>query len=238
MSLQGTVRRAAHTAMTRDRVLAAAITLADRSGIEALTIRALAAELGVKPMTIYHYVEGKEAVLDGMVDVLFSEFALPETGLDWREAVRRRCVSARDVLVRHPWSVPLLETRRSPGAATLRHHEAMLGYFFDAGLSLSLTAHAYAIIDSFVYGFALQESTVPVEGAAGDEDTTRQIAAQFTPASYPHLVRFATDHVLQPGYRFGDSFEYGLDLLLDGIAAARDAEGATSVRSGAARPRS
>jgi AcrR family transcriptional regulator len=221
MAPQGSARRAA---ITRERVLAAAIALADRAGIEALTIRALAAELGVKPMTIYHYVEGKEVVLDGMVDVLFSEFELPAAGLDWREAVRRRCVSARDVLVRHPWSVPLLETRTSPGEATLRHHEAMLGYFFDAGFSLSLTAHAYAVLDSYVYGFALQEATVPVEGAAGDDDTTRKIAAQFAPEEYPHLVRFATDHVMQPGYRFGDSFEYGLDLFLDGIAAARDAE--------------
>ncbi len=222
MAPQGSARPARESAITRDRVLAAAITLADRAGIDALTIRALAVELGVKPMTIYHYVEGKEAVLDGMVDILFSGVELPEAGPGWRESVRRRCLSARDVLVRHPWSVPLLESRTSPGPATLRHHEAMLGYFFDAGFSPPLTAHAYAIVDSYVYGFALQEATV---SAGADADTTAQIAARFTPEEYPHLRRLATEHVMQPGYRFGDSFEFGLDILLDGIAAARDAEG-------------
>lgn len=226
----------ARTPLTRDRILEAAMGLADRSGIEALTIRRLATELDVKPMTLYHHVDGKEAVLDGMIDLVFTEIALPDQDLPWRDAVRGRCLSARTVLVRHPWSVPLMESRRSPGPATLRHHEAMLAHFLDAGMSLQLTAHAYAVIDSYVYGFAIQEANVPVQGAAGDEDVTRQIAAQFASDEYPHLVRFAAEHVMRPGYRFGDSFEYGLDLLLDGLDAAAQAEAGTSAPGRAAAP--
>ena len=214
----------ARTPLTRDRILEAAVGLADRTGIEALTIRKLATELDVKPMTLYHHVDGKEAVLDGMIDLVFTEIALPDEDLAWRDAVRGRCLSTREVLVRHPWSVPLMESRRSPGPATLRHHEAMLACFLDSGMSMQLTAHAYAVIDSYVHGFAIQEANVPVQGAAGDEDVTRQIAAQFAPDQYPHLVRFADEHVLRPGYRFGDSFEYGLDLLLAGLEAAAEAE--------------
>ena len=212
------------TPLTRDRILEAAVGLADRTGIEALTIRKLATELDVKPMTLYHHVDGKEAVLDGMIDLVFSEIALPGEDLAWRDAVRGRCLSTREVLVRHPWSVPLMESRRSPGPATLRHHEAMLACFLDSGMSMQLTAHAYAVIDSYVYGFAIQEANVPVQGAAGDEEVTQQIAAQFSPDPYPHLVRFAAEHVMRPEYRFGDSFEYGLDVLLAGLEAAAEAE--------------
>lgn len=212
--------------LTRDRVLAAAISLADRKGIEALTIRALAAELDAKPMTLYHHVPGKEAVLDGMVDAIFAEIATPPPDLGWREAVRVRCLSARSALVRHPWSVPLLESRRSPGPVTLHHHEAMLGCLLGGGLSVPLTAHAYAVLDSYVYGFAIQEASVPVAGAAGDQESTEQIAAQIPAQAYPNLMRFAAEHAMQPGYSFGDSFEFGLDLLLEGIeAASRDARG-------------
>ena len=214
----------ARTPLTRDRILEAAVDLADRAGIEALTIRRLAMELGVKPMTLYHHVDGKEAVLDGMIDLVFTDIALPDEELEWRDAVRGRCLSAREVLTSHPWSVPLMESRQSPGPATLRHHEAMLACFLESGMSLQLTAHAYAVIDSYVYGFAMQEANLAVQGASGDEDVARQIAAQFSDNQHPHLVRFSTEHVLRPGYQFGDSFEYGLDLLLAGLDAAAQAE--------------
>jgi AcrR family transcriptional regulator len=203
--------------LTRERVLGAAMTLADREGIEALTIRALAAELGARPMSLYHYVAGKEALLDAMVDRVFDEIALPPADLDWRAAVRQRCVAAREVLVRHPWAVPLLESRTSPGPITLAHHDGMLATFFRAGFSLPVTAHAYAILDSYVYGFAIQQANLAIEGAGGAE-VTEEIAAQFSPDAYPSLVRFAAEHAMQPGYEFGASFEVGLDLLLDGIA--------------------
>jgi AcrR family transcriptional regulator len=208
------------TPLTRARVLAAAMALADRIGIEPFTIRRLADELDARPMTLYHHVPNKEAILDGMVDIVFSEIDLPPRDTDWRTAIRRRSVSARAVLARHPWAPPLMESRTSPGPATLRHHDAVLGCLRGGGLSLALTAHAYAVLDSFVYGFALQESALPFSGSADIGDLAETIIAPLPAGEYPHLVELTTEHVLQPGYSFGSSFEFGLDLLLDGIEAA------------------
>ena len=210
-------QRPARVKPTRDRIMAAAIELADREGLEALTIRALASDMAVGPMTLYHYVQGKDDVLDGMVDAVFTQIALPDPTLPWREAVRGRCLSARAVLARHPWSVPLLESRRSPGPATLRHHNAMLACLLDGGLSIPLTAHAYAVLDSYVYGFAVQEANLPVQGGDGSNEVAAEISAAFTPEAYPYLVRFTAEHAMKPDYRFGDSFEFGLDILLDGL---------------------
>lgn len=204
--------------LTRDRVLCGALTLADEIGIETFTIRKLAAALDVKPMTIYHHVPGKEQILDGIVDLVFAEIELPPTNLDWRAAMRRRCMSAREVLNRHPWAPPLMESRTSPGPASMRHHDAVLGCLRSGGLSLATTAHAYAILDSYVYGFALQEAHLPFLGDADLGLLAEQILQAFPAGAYPHFVEFTTQHVLRPGYSFGCSFEVGLDLILDGIA--------------------
>ncbi len=203
--------------LTRDRVLRGALTLADEIGVEAFTMRKLAAALDVKPMTIYHHVSGKEQILDGIVDQVFAEIALPPTDLDWRAAMRRRCLSAREVLNRHPWAPPLMESRTSPGPATLRHHDAVLGCLRGGGLSLDATAHAYAILDSYLYGFTLQEAQLPFLGDADLGELAEQILQAFPAGAYPHFVEFTTQHALRPGYSFGSSFEVGLDLILDGI---------------------
>ncbi|WP_062289116.1 TetR/AcrR family transcriptional regulator [Demequina phytophila] len=208
--------------LSRERVITAAMELADRDGIESLTIRALAEDLGTKPMTIYHHVAGKEVLLDGMVDIVFSEIENPPTDLEWREALRVRCRSARVVLARHPWSVPLLESRTSPGPELLRHHEAVLATLARGGLPLPQMAHAYAVLDSFVYGFALQEANLPVQGGEGMAEVAQEIAAAFDPGAYPNLVRLTVDHVMKPGYSFGSSFDVGLEMLLDGIARAAE----------------
>jgi len=207
-------------ALTRERVIAAAVTLADRIGVDALTIRKLAVELDVKPMTIYHHVPNKEAIIDGMVDVVFSEIDLPPTDVGWKRAIRQRAVSARAVLARHPWAAPLMESRTSPGPATLRHHDAVLGCLRTGGFSLEMTAHAYAVIDAFIYGFALQEASLPA--TAGDEMTelAQAMTAAMPVGEYPHLVEFSTEHVLRPGYDFGHEFDFGIDLILDGLEAA------------------
>ena len=113
-----------------------------------------------------------------------------------------------------------MESRSSPGPATLRHHDAVLGCLRRGGLSLATTAHAYAILDSFVYGFALQEAGLPFHGDEEIGELAGGIVEPLPAGEYPHLVEFTTEHVMRPGYRFGDSFELGLDLLLDGIAAA------------------
>jgi AcrR family transcriptional regulator len=211
--------------LTPQRVITAAVTLADAIGVDALTIRKLAAELDVKPMTIYHHVPNKEAIIDGMVDLVFSEIDLPPTDVDWKQAIRQRCSSARTVLARHRWAAPLMESRTSPGPATLRHHDAVIGCLRAGGFSLEMTAHAYAVIDAFIYGFALQEASLPA--TAGDEmaDLAQAMAAAMPVGEYPHLVEFTTEHVLLPGYDFGREFDFGIDLILDGLEAAVAASG-------------
>lgn len=203
----------------RDLVIDAAVALADREGVEPLTIRRLADELGSRPMSLYHHVANKDDILDAMVDRVFTEITAPPADLDWGAAMRVRCLSARRVLASHPWAVPLLESRTSPGPATLRHHEAVLACLRSGGLSWQLVAHTYAALDSYVYGFALQEATLPA--TAGEElaGLADRILEPLDADLYPHLRAFTAEHVMRPGYDFGVSFEVGLDLLLEGLAA-------------------
>jgi AcrR family transcriptional regulator len=206
--------------LTPERVVASAVMLADGIGVDALTIRKLAVELDVKPMTIYHHVPNKEAIIDGMVDLVFSEIDLPPIDVDWKQAIRQRAASARVVLARHPWAAPLMESRTSPGPATLRHHDAVLGCLRAGGFSVEMTAHAYALIDAFIYGFALQEASLPATG--GDEmgELAQAMTAAMPVGEYPNLVEFTTEHVLRPGYDFAREFDFGIDLILDGLEAA------------------
>ncbi len=203
--------------LSRERVLSAAVTVADEGGITGLTIRSLAQELGVKPMSVYHHVANKDEILDGIVDIVFSEIELPSTDGEWLSEIRNRAGSARQVLRRHPWAIGLLESRTSPGPATLRHHNANIGVLRGAGFSVEMAAHAYALIDSFVYGFALQEATLSFE-----DSTVAEVAAPmmelFDTGEYPHLMELTTEFVLQPGYDFGNEFEFGLTLILDGLS--------------------
>ena len=203
--------------LSRERVLSAAVTVADEGGITGLTIRSLAQELGVRPMSVYHHVANKDEILDGIVDIVFSEIELPSTDGEWLSEIRNRARSARQVLRRHPWAIGLLESRTSPGPATLRHHDANIGVLRGAGFSVEMAAHAYALIDSFVYGFALQEATLPFE-----DSTVAEVAAPmmelFDTGEYPHLMELTTEFVLQPGYDFGNEFEFGLTLILDGLS--------------------
>ena len=203
--------------LSRERVLGGAVTVADAGGIDALTIRSLAQNLGVKPMSVYYYVANKDEILDGIVDLVFSEIDLPTPGGDWRAELRRRAHSARRVLRAHPWAIGLMESRTSPGPATLRHHDAVIATLRRAGFSHELTAHAYALLDSYTYGFALQEVGLPFEGSDSVADVAEPIMDRFATGEYPHLVEMATDYYLQPGYDFGDEFEWGLDLILDGL---------------------
>jgi AcrR family transcriptional regulator len=211
--------------LSRERVLNAALAVADAGGVASLTIRSLAAELGTKPMSVYHHVANKDEILDGIVDLVFAEVDLPTPDGDWRAEVRRRAESMRAVLGRHRWAIGLLESRTTPGPATLRQHEAMLATFRSAGFSVAMTAHAYALVDSYVYGFALQEASLPFEGQSDVGDVARSIMEPMAPGEYPRLVEMATDHYLQPGVDFGDEFEFGLDLILDGLAAQLETGG-------------
>jgi AcrR family transcriptional regulator len=202
--------------LTRERLLGAAIAVADAGGIAALTMRSLADELGVKPMSLYHHVAGKEAIIDGIIDVVFSQIDLPPAGEDWRTALRRRAYSARAVLRLHPWATPLMESRSNPGPATLRHHDAVIGALRRGGFTVALTAHAYSLIDSYIYGFALEEAALPFETQNAGE-AAAGFMTHFDPQDYPHLVELAVEHVMLPGYDYGDEFGFGLELILDGL---------------------
>lgn len=206
--------------LTRERVLKAAVQLADEIGIEAFTMRKLAAALRVGPMTIYHHVPSKEEIIDGMVEIVFAEIERPPADTDWKTAIRRRCVSAREVLNRHPWAAPLMESRTSPGPANLGHHDAVIGCLRRGGLSIQLAAHAYAILDSFIYGFAFEEATLPAKDGGGFAEMAREISEGTPFGDYPYLAELTTEHVLKPGYDFGDSFEFGLDLIIEGLDEA------------------
>jgi AcrR family transcriptional regulator len=199
------------------------VAVADAGGLAGLTIRSLAQELGVKPMSVYHHVANKDEILDGIVDIVFSEIDLPSTEGSWRTEIIKRAFSARAALRRHPWAIGLLESRTSPGPATLRHHDTNIGVLRAAGFSVEATAHAYALIDSYVYGFALQEAGLPFEGPDNVAEIAAPIMELFSSGEYPHMVELATEFVLQPGYDFGNEFDFGLGLILDGLERLLDA---------------
>ena len=215
-----TAASTARAPLTAEQVVAGAVRLADRIGMAAFTIRRLADELGVRPMTIYHHLPSKEAIIDGMVDQVFAEIGPPPHHGDWRGAMRQRCASMREVLARHPWAPPYMESRTNPGPETLAHHEAVLACLRRGGLSWGLTAHAAAVIDSYLYGFALQEAHLPFGGGEQIGELAESIVDEMPADAYPTMAAFTRSHVLQPGYSFGASFDFGLDLLLDGIDAA------------------
>jgi AcrR family transcriptional regulator len=225
MSTQTDPDAASRTPLTRQRVLRAAVALADRGGVGALSMRKLAQELGVEAMSLYHHVANKDDILDGIVDVVFAEIDLPTGEAGWRAAMRRRAISAREALRRHPWATGLMESRSTPGPANIRHHDAVLGVLRNAGFPVELAAHAYSLLDSYIYGFALQEASLPFHTPEETAEVAQTIMAEFPADEYPYLAEIATDYVLQPGYDYGNEFLYGLDLILDGLARARDAAG-------------
>ena len=212
----------ARTRLTRERVVRAAVTLADEVGIDALSMRRLGEALGVEAMSLYNHVANKSQLLDGMVDLVFSEIDTPtEADRDWRSAMRRRAISAREVLSRHPWAIGLMESRTTPGSATLRHHDAVIGSLRRGGFSVAMAAHAFSVLDSYIYGFALQEANLPFDTGEATAELAQAILAQAAD-EYPHLTELTVEHVLQPGYDYGHEYAFGLELILTGLERARD----------------
>jgi AcrR family transcriptional regulator len=215
--------------LSKERVLSAAVALADRDGVESLTMRKLADELGAGAMSLYHHVPNKERLLDGMVDAVFEEVELPSTDVDWKTAMRRRALSTRAVLARHPWSVGLLESRLHPGPASYRLHNAVLGALREGGFSVEMAVHAYSVQDAYIYGFALQEKSLPFEGAEESAEVAETMMTEMlreVPADeYPYLVEVVGGFVATSGYDFAEEFLFGLDLILDGLDRLRDAPG-------------
>ena len=207
--------------LSRERVLRAAIAHADAGGLDALSMRKLADELDVAPMALYRHVANKDDLIDGMVDVVFSEVYLPPSSPDWRTAMRQRAISLRDVLARHRWAIGLMESRTHPGPANLRHHDAMIGSLRAGGFDVVLVAHAYSLLDSYIYGFALTKMNLPFETTEEIGDVAQSMLEPFPLNAYPNLLEFLTEHVMKPGYDYGDEFEYGLDSILEGLERAR-----------------
>jgi len=213
----------AHPPITRERALDAAMELADSGGIEAVTMRRLAQELGVEAMSLYYHVANKDAVLDGMVDIVFGEIALPSTmSPDWRTSMRERAVSMREVMLSHPWATGIMESRTSPGPATLAHHNAMIGCLRHCGFSIPMAAHAFSLMDAYIFGFVLSEVNLPFDASTTPTEMEQMVEGMLAnvPAEdYPHLMEMTAEHILTPDYSFAAEFTYGLDLILDGLAA-------------------
>ena len=208
--------------LSRDRVLQAALELADARGLAELTMRKLAKELGVEAMSLYNHVANKEDIVDGLVDLVFGEFEVAAPGeLEWKVAMRRRALSIRAALNRHRWAVGLMEGRLNPGPATLRNHDSVMGCLREAGFPFRDAVHAMSLMDAYIYGFALQEKHLPFD-APEQVSEVMEIQSQSVPemADYPYLVEVATE-MAKAGYDYATEFEFGLDLLLDGLERFR-----------------
>jgi len=211
--------RAPRNTLTRDRVITGALELTDAEGLDALTIRALAEHLSVRPMSIYHYVATKEELLDALVDAVFSELYMPSSGGEWRAELANRAVSVRSTLVRHPWALAVMETRTHPGPANLAAHEAVLELLHTAGFSVETAGHAYAILDAFVYGFALQDSMLR---SVELNTSAEELRDGMDLTQHPRMAAMAAHFVEADTYPIDTSFKLGLTLALDGIARLRD----------------
>ncbi|HSP52613.1 MAG TPA: TetR/AcrR family transcriptional regulator C-terminal domain-containing protein [Cryobacterium sp.] len=203
--------------LNRERVLSAAIVLADKGGIESLTMRRLGDKLGVEAMSLYNHVANKEDLMNGMVDAVFSEIELPLHSDDWKTAMRKRSLSFRAALSRHPWATGLKDSGTNPGPATLRHHDRVIGTLRNAGFSVAMAAHAFSAVDSYIYGFAMQEKSLPFTTEEETAAMAQLMLARLPADEYPYLAELTSEHVLKPGYNYGDEFPLGLDLILDGL---------------------
>jgi AcrR family transcriptional regulator len=184
-------------------------------------MRKLAKELGVEAMSLYHHVANKEDLIDGLVDLVFEEIEPPSGEDGWRPAMRKRALQTREALRRHPWAVGLMEARSNPGLANRRLHEAMLKTLREAGFSVAATARAYSIQDSFIYGFALQEKALPDFDAPEIGAAVAERMLRFA-AEYPYNAEMLVEHIAKDGYNLTAEFEFGLELILDGLEPLRD----------------
>lgn len=217
----GAGRRAARLPLNRDRVLAAAVEIADERGVGAVTMREVSSRLGVEAMSLYNHVANKDDILDGMVDVVIEQVDLPAYVEQWREAMRCRAVSAHEVFGRHPWAPMLIDSRESSGPSRLRYFDWVLGTLMKAGFSLDGAARAFSLLDSYVYGFGIQQFNVSASGDATTEEMAEAILAYIPAELYPYLHRLAS-HAMESGYDAEADFDFGLDIILDGLERILD----------------
>jgi hypothetical protein len=184
-------------------------------------MRNLGGELRVEAISLYNHVANKDDILDGIVDLVFNEIEVPSDRAEWKAAMRRRGVSVRDVLVRHPWATSVMQSRSKPGEATLRHNDSVIGALRKAGFTVGLAAHAFSVMDGYIYGFALQQVNLPSRTSEESAELAQTILQQLKADKYPHFAEMITEYALKPGYDYAKEFEFGLDLILDGLERVR-----------------
>lgn len=230
--MTGRTNGAARPPVTRDRAVQAAVALADADGIASLSMRKLAGELGIEAMSLYYHVKNKDELLDGMIEQVYSEITVPAERDEWKPAMRQRADSTREVLGTHPWAISMIDERTT--VAGMTQLNAVIGTLLHAGFTIALAAHAMSLLDSYTHGFALQEASLPTDESGDISEVTEGIMAQQElMAKLPHLARMGAELVLQPGYAYGNEFDFGIVLILDGIEQALNltfpARGASTV---------
>ncbi len=207
----------ARPGLTRERIVEAAAAVADREGLHGVSMRRVGRELGVEAMSLYHHVAGKDALLDALGDWLMVQVERPSADAGWRVGIRARCVSLRAVMREHPWGPAIVESRRAPGMALLGHLESVLDCLHRGGFPVQLAAHAFSVLDAYVYGFVLTEQSLPFEPGGDVDDLAAEMAL---PADvFPRMAAFVEQVIVGRSYDYGDEFAYGLDLVLDGLDA-------------------
>jgi AcrR family transcriptional regulator len=217
MSEPNTIDGQQRQPLTRDLVLRSAVDVADSTGIDSLSMRRLAQELGVEAMSLYYHVSNKDDILDGMMDIVIGEIDLPSKEEEWKPAMRTRAISAHAVLSSHRWASALMDTRTNPGPASLQYYDSVIGCLRSAGFSIAQAAHAFSAIDAYIYGFGLQEIKLPFDTEEEAAEVAENLLEQFPSQQFPSLYEMIVDHVLQPGYDYSAEFEFGLDLILEGF---------------------
>lgn len=201
--------------LSPSRIVDAAAAVADRGGLSAVSMRTVGAELGVQAMSLYHHVTNKDELLDALADWVFVQLESPRRDIPWRVAMTERAAEQRRVLAAHPWALGLTESRRQAGPALLGYHDAVLGCLLNAGFPIVLAGNAFSLLDAYVFGFVLTEVNLPMQQGVSADELIAELP--LTQGDYPHLARFAAERVSNRDYSYGEEFEVGLELILDGL---------------------
>ena len=206
------------TSLTKERIVSVALKLADEGGIAALSMRKLGRELGVEAMALYHHFASKDLLIESMIDRVHGEIEIPLNTEHWSIVARGRAESVLEALSRHTWAPSLMESGVNPGPATMQDRESFLKCFREAGFSIEMTVHAVSALDIFTYGFAQQFASLSFETVEQAAEVGEAVMEQFPFDTYPYMGEMVTQHMMKSGYRAMDEFDFGLDLIIDGLA--------------------
>lgn len=207
-------------ALSKNEIISKAIQILDKEGVGALSMRKLASSLNIEAMSLYYHFKNKDKLLDSIVDYVFGKItwtSSPSSQKPWQTEMKERAFALREVLLQHSWAIGLLESRKEPGERTLIHHEQVLACLDRAGFSTSQKAKTYSLMDSYIYGFVLQEVNIPISNEENMPEVASEIMSGVPKDLFPNLHKIATEYVMQEGYSYSNEFVYGLDLILDAI---------------------